>query len=406
MQAEAGQTPLAGIRVLDFGHIVAGPFCVRILADLGADVVKVETSRRQGQTGARRGDAPVRAGHGRPPLLAHVNRNRRSVDLDLKSDEGRAVGRRLAKVADVIVENFSTGVMDRLGLGYDALKDDNPRLVYASMSGYGHTGPRRAWISMNVNLQAHCGLMTATGAEGDPPIGISNSWNDYIAGLHAAFAILGALAERRRTGRGRHLDVSQFECCVATLGGLVLASAVNGAAPPRLGNRSAERAPQGCYRCAGADDWCAISVADDAAWRALVAAVGNEAPALADPRFATLAGRRAHHDAIDTAIESWTRRRDKADIERLLQAAGVAAERVRRADEMLDTDEWRAALRPMDDGTGTTTKVVGLPFRFGTSAVASPAPASPIGAHNAEVLRDWLGSEPSGAEALSRSGAA
>jgi crotonobetainyl-CoA:carnitine CoA-transferase CaiB-like acyl-CoA transferase len=381
--------PLAGIRVLDFGHIVAGPFCARILADLGADVVKVETSRRVGQTGARRGDAANRSRHGRPPLLAHVNRNRRSVDLDLKSDSGRAIGQRLCAAADVLVENFSTGVMDRLGLGYAELNRANPRLVYASMSGYGHTGPRRGWTSMNVNLQAHCGLMTATGAEGDPPIGISNSWNDYIAGLHAALAIVGALTERRRTGVGRHLDVSQFEACVAMLGGPVFASAVAGKAPPRLGNRSAEIAPQGCYRCAGEDAWCAIAVGNDTQWAALT----KEIPDLADPRFGTLAGRKAHHDKIDAAIEGWTRTRGVADVEARLKAIGVPAERVRHGNDMIETPEWQGVMRKMEDPPGRETRVIGLPFSFGRSASVPAKAPSRVGEDNESVLRDWLGLE-------------
>jgi crotonobetainyl-CoA:carnitine CoA-transferase CaiB-like acyl-CoA transferase len=381
--------PLAGIRVLDFGHIVAGPFCARILADLGADVVKIETSRRVGQTGARRGDAANRSRHGRPPLLAHVNRNRRSVDLDLKSDAGRATALRLAAVADVIVENFSTGVMDRLGLGFAELSRANPRLVYCSMSGYGHSGPRRGWTSMNVNLQAHCGLMTATGAEGDPPIGISNSWNDYIAGLHAALAIVGALTERGSTGKGRHIDVSQFEACVATLGGAVFASAVTGKAPPRLGNRSAEIAPQGCYPCAESDTWCTLAVGTDVEWAALAA----EVPGLADPRYATLANRRAHHDAIDAAISAWTRERSAADAEARLKAIGVPAERVRRGDDMTETAEWQGVMKPMEDPPGARTRTVSLPFSFGASAPVPAKAPSRVGEDNAEVLREWLGVE-------------
>ena len=284
--------PLSGIRVLDFGHIVAGPFCVRMLADLGADVVKIETASRQGRTGARRGGGG-RGGNtsGRTPILFHINRNRRSIDLDLKTERGCDVAHRLVDVADVIVENFSSGVMDRLGFGYDALATTNPRLVYASMSAFGHSGPQRDWTGMNVTLQACSGLMLATGRAGDPPIGISNSWNDYIGGLHAAVAIIGALSERAQTGRGRHLDVSQFECSVAMIGSLLLASTVDRAPPERIGSRSRTAAPQGCYRCAGEDQWCAISVQDDEQWRALVDELGEAATSLHDPRYATLAGR-------------------------------------------------------------------------------------------------------------------
>ena len=260
--------PLSGIRVIDFGHIVAGPFCVRLLADLGADVVKVETSTRQGRTGARRG-APRGGNNGRTPHLYHINRNRRSIDLNLKTERGVAIAKRLVDAADVLVENYSAGVMDRLGLSYDALSASNSRLIYATMASFGQTGPRRGWTGMNVNLQAASGLMLATGAEGDPPIGISNSWNDYIGGLHAAVAILAALAERNKSGKGQRLDVSQFEGSVAMLGSLLFASAVTGKPPARLGSRSTSAAPQGCYRCAGDDQWCTISVQSDDEWQKL-----------------------------------------------------------------------------------------------------------------------------------------
>src|SRR5262249_50645363 len=152
---------------------------------------------------------------------------------DLKSDGGRAVTTRLASAADILVENFSAGVMRRLQLDYERLEPLNPGLIYVSMAGYGHSGPRRDWTSMNMNLQAYTGLMMVTGAEGDLPTAISNSWNDFIGGLHAAVGILRALVERKRSGRGANLDLAQFECSVATLGPLLLSGAVNRQAPPR-----------------------------------------------------------------------------------------------------------------------------------------------------------------------------
>jgi CoA:oxalate CoA-transferase len=375
--------PLSGIRVLDFGHIVAGPFCVRLLADLGADVVKVETSTRQGRTGARRG-APRGGNNGRTPHLYHINRNRRSIDLNLKTERGRDIARRLVVAADVLVENFSAGVMDRLGLGYAELAASNPRLIYATMASFGQTGPRRGWTGMNVNLQACSGLMLATGREGDPPIGISNSWNDYIGGLHAAVAIVGALAERRKTGKGRHLDVSQFEGSVAMLGSLLLASAVTGRPPARRGSRSSSAAPQGCYRCAGDDQWCAISVASDAQWQKLCAVLGRE------PRDATLAERLAHHDEIDAMIEAWTSALTPAEVERRLTALGVPAAAMRRGNELEDVAEWRGVLRSLQGPGAAGKKVIGLPFAFRTSAPVVATEAPRIGDGGREALREWL----------------
>jgi crotonobetainyl-CoA:carnitine CoA-transferase CaiB-like acyl-CoA transferase len=375
--------PLSGIRVLDFGHIVAGPFCVRLLADLGADVVKVETATRQGRTGARRGQ---RAGgnNGRTPHLYHINRNRRSIDLNLKTERGLAIARQLIDKADVLVENFSSGVMERLGLGYRELAKTNPGLVYASMASFGQTGPRQGWTGMNVTLQACSGLMLATGAEGDPPIGISNSWNDYIGGLHAAVALVGALSKRQQTGEGRHLDVSQFEASVAMIGSLLLASAVTGRPPARLGSRSASAAPQGVYRCAGEDAWCAISVQSDEQWRALRTLLGGEL------RYESLAERIAHHDAIDTAIETWTRTLSAPAVEKRLTEGGVPAAAMRRANEVADIEAWKHVLRPLARGDGGETNVIGLPFSFRGCAPVAPVEAPRMGASGREALRDWL----------------
>jgi crotonobetainyl-CoA:carnitine CoA-transferase CaiB-like acyl-CoA transferase len=382
--------PLAGIRVLDFGHILAGPFCVRLLADLGAEVVKIETSSRQGRTGARRGRTRVTRS-GRTLLLADINRNRRSIDLDLKSGAGLEIARRLADRADVLVENFSSGVMDRLGLGYDLLAATNPGLIYASMSAYGHTGPRSDWTGMNVNLQACSGLMLATGEEGDPPIGISNSWNDYIGGLHTALAIIGALDERRETGRGRNLDMSQFECSVGMIGSLLLHGAVTGRPPARLGSRSPTVAPQGCYRCAGKDEWCVITVQDGGQWQALLGVLGNGADALRRPQLDTPAGRIAHQDEIDAVIEAWTGSLAPVDVERRLTEAGVPAAAMRRGNQVADLEEWRQLLRPIENAGDSDWRVVCLPFTFAGVSPVRPTGAPRIGEHNGEVLRDWLG---------------
>lgn len=392
--------PLTGIRVLDFGHIVAGPFCVRMLADLGADVVKVETSTRQGRTGARRNrpQNPVTAG--RTPHLFHINRNRRSIDLNLKTEEGLAMARRLAAVADVLVENFSSGVMDRLGLGYEALSAINPRLIFCSMASFGHTGPRQGWTGMNVTLQACSGLMLATGAEGDPPIGISNSWNDYIGGLHAAVAIVGALSKRRATGKGCYLDVSQFESSVAMLGSLLLASAVTHRPPSRLGSRSNSAAPQGCYRCAGDDQWCAISVETDEQWNALRDLLGEADVALREPALANLSGRKLHHDAIDSAIESWTRGLSPAEVERRLKQHGVPAAAMRRAYEIAEVPEWRQVLRPLKGAGESDVKVLGLPIDFTGCAPVEPVAAPRIGATGRDAARDWLQLDDQALDAL------
>ena len=391
--------PLSGVRVLDFGHVLAAPFCTRVMADLGADVVRVESSKHP--------DFPwpssYRHADGRHASYLNTNRNKRSVAIDLKHPAGRGVARRLAAVADVVVENFSAGVMDRLGLGYEALREANPRLIFASMSGYGHSGPQRDWTSMNMNLQGAAGLMQVTGAEGDPPTAISNSWNDYIGGLHTCYAVIGALTERDSTGKGIHLDMGQFECSVSMIAPLLLYSAANGRSPLRMGNRSDRFAPQGVYRCAGEDEWCAVSVHDDAEWRALAEAVDeddekqtDERVAVPDPglagdaRFATLSGRLRHHDEIDERIEAWTRGRDGAKVEARLRRAGIHAARMRRVQDLAEDPEPSGAYRKMAEPRVGSMLTTALPVAFSESSLPPPAPAPCLGQHTREVLRDWL----------------
>ncbi len=388
MSTEAQQTfppPLTGIRVLDFTHVLAGPFCTRLLADLGADVVRVESSKHP--------DHPWQSKFicedGRHASYLNTNRSKRSIAIDLKNEAGQQIAARLAAAADIVIENFSAGVMDRLKLGYERLSAMNPQLIYVSMSGYGHDGPRRGWTSMNMNLQGYSGLMTVSGGEGDPPTAISNSWNDYIGGLHACFAILQAIAERRGGGKGRRIDLSQFECSASMIGSLLLSSAVDGTVPPRRGNRSDHYAPQGVYPCAGRDDWCALSVQTHDQWRALAKLIGQERWT-ADRRFETLSGRLEHHNEIDRSIAAWAEQFSSTEAEERLRAAGISAERVRRINEVVDGPDGATAFARVPErrvGSMLTTK---LPFSLSFVDLPAPRSAPSLGEHSAEVLRTWL----------------
>ncbi|HYI29178.1 MAG TPA: CoA transferase [Bradyrhizobium sp.] len=392
--------PLAGVRVLDFTHVLAGPFCTRLLADLGADVVRVESSKHP--------DHPWPSAYidkdGRHASYLNTNRNKRSIAIDLKQTSGRQAAVDLAARADVVVENFSAGVMDRLGLGYETLRSRNPGIVYVSMSGYGHDGPRRDWTSMNMNLQGYSGLMTVTGAPGDPPTAISNSWNDYIGGLHACFAILQALDDRGMHATGTRLDLSQFECSVAMIAPLLLASAVTGRNPPRLGNRSARFAPQGVYRCAGTDNWCVISVRSEDQWRSLGQIIGEESWA-GQERFATVAGRRQWHDEIDEQLSKWTRTLSNLAVEQTLKAGAIAAERVRRIDDLINRPAGATVFHQMDEPRLGSMLTTVLPFRFSTGSLPAPSPAPALGQHSDLVLRDWLDFSQDDIQSLKNHGA-
>lgn len=396
----SGAAPLAGVRVLDFTHVLAGPFCTRLLADLGADVVRVESSKHP--------DHPWPSAYidkdGRHASYLNTNRNKRSIAIDLKNSSGQQTAVNLAARADVVVENFSAGVMDRLGLGYETLRSRNQGIIYVSMSGYGHDGPRRDWTSMNMNLQGYSGLMTVTGSDGDPPTAISNSWNDYIGGLHACFAILQAVEERGSSGKGIRLDLSQFECSVAMIAPLLLASAVTGKNPPRLGNRSARFAPQGVYRCAGTDEWCALSVRTQEQWRALGRIIGKDSWT-AEERYASVLGRQQYHDEIDGQLSEWTSQLSNLAVEEALKAGGIAAERVRRINDLLNKPGGATVFRSMAEPRVGSMLTTGLPFRFSSGPLPSPSPAPALGQHSDEILRQWLALSGSEIQSLKSQGA-
>lgn len=377
--------PLAGIRVLDFTHVLAGPFCTRLLADLGADVVRVESARHPDHPWP----STFISRDKRHASYLHTNRSKRSIAIDLKNQAGQQIAARLAAAADVVIENFSAGVMQRLNLGYERLEEMNPALIYVSMSGYGHDGPRRDWTSMNMNLQGYSGLMMVSGAEGDPPTAISNSWNDYIGGLHACFAILQAIEERRESETGRLIDLSQFECSAAMIGSLLIGAAVDGKTPARRGNRSDRFAPQGVYPCAGTDNWCALWIESNDQWLALAKLLGRERWG-AEPRFATAGGRMQHHDEIDEAISNWSKQYESKEVEERLKAAGIGAEQMRRINDVVDSSEASTIFVKMAEprvGSMLTTR---LPFTLSFVDLPAPRSAPSLGEHSADVLREWL----------------
>jgi benzylsuccinate CoA-transferase BbsF subunit len=390
--------PLSGIRVLDFSHVLAGPMCTRLLTDLGADVLRIESTKRADTPWRSASDPELK----RTFAYVMIHRGKKSMTVDLKSEAGAELARRLAVVADVVLENFSADVMRRLGLDYDRLAPLNPRLIFLSMSGYGHDGPRKDWTSMNSNLQAYSGMMMVTEREGNPPVAISNSWMDYVGGLHGCYAVMQALVQRKKDGKGRNIDLAQFETGVSSLGPLLLAGIVDGTLPKRMGNRSSSAAPQGCYACAGSDQWCVISVENDEQWRVLARVIGR--PELAqDMRLQNLTGRMRHHDEIDRHIEAWTRSRTPADAEQQLQAAGVPAQRMRRMDDILSQD--RDSVFHLQPGNPHPTLLTGLPFAFVPRQKQTFGQTPRLGEHTGHALKSWLGLEATDIAKLREAGA-
>ncbi len=404
--------PLDGVRVLDFSWVWAGPFASLQLAHLGADVIKVEHGDRL-CLGRRLPFHPpgVEPSVNTSGYFNQWNQAKRSIAIDLTEPRGRELARRLAAEADVVLDNFAVGVMDRLGLSADELARRNPRLIVASISGYGQSGPCRNYMGYGPTAAPLSGLADLTGYPGEGPAEVGIAFGDPACGIAAAWAIVAALAIRRRTGLGRRIDVAMWEAALAFQPDGWMGHALGEAVSARTGNRDPRWAPHGCYRCADDADgpreagaWVTIACTDDADWRALCDAVG---PGLAeDPRFADLAGRRANEDALDAAIGNWTATLDRWSITRVLQDAGVAAfpsmsPRDLAADPQLQA---RGFLEHLDHPEVGRRVHAGIPWRltFGPNGVRAPAPL--LGQHTDEVLAEVLGLDPDELDLLHRDG--
>jgi benzylsuccinate CoA-transferase BbsF subunit len=280
----------------------------------------------------------------------------------------------------------------------------NPRLIYVSMSGLGSGGPRSDWVSFNVVIQALSGLMLATGRPGDAPVAVSNSWADFVAGLHAAVVLTAALARRDRDGSGCWIDLSQYEANALPLGHLVLAAEGNGHVTGRMGNRSASRVPQGCYPCRGEDTWCVISVGTEEEWRGLVGAIGD--PGLLAPQYRTFEGRRAHADQIDARLEAWTRQQAARHVETVLQQAGVPAAAVRtNVETMADLASFAPSYRTVEHPVIGTVPMLPNPIHVEGAAVREDRAGPQLGEHTGEVLRELLGTSDAEFDRLKSIGA-
>ena len=409
--APAAGLPLDGVRILDLSWVWAGPFASLQLAHLGADVIKVEHGDRL-CLGRRLPFHPpgVEPTVNTSGYFNQWNQAKRSIAVDLTDPRGVELVRRLAADADVVLDNFAVGVMDRLGLGAEDLARRNPRLIVASISGYGQTGPCKDYMGYGPTAAPLSGLADLTGYPGEGPAEVGIAFGDPACGIAAAWAIVAALVARRRHGTGRRIDVAMWEAALAFQPDGWMEHALGGSAQGRIGNRDGRWAPHGCYRCADdvggpgaggrdAGAWVTIACPDEATWAALCTVVD---PALAeDPRFADAAARKVHEDALDEIITGWTGRHDRWWITRTLQAAGVAAfpsmsPRDLAADPQLQA---RGFLEQLDHPEVGRRVHAGIPWRLdrGPNGVRAPAPL--LGQHTDDVLGEVLGL---GAEEIDR----
>jgi formyl-CoA transferase/CoA:oxalate CoA-transferase len=376
--------PLAGLTILDLTRVLSGPYCTMVLADLGARVIKVE------QPG--KGDDTRQWG---PPFLGDesayflsINRNKESVTLDFKPAEGREILNRLIARADVFVENFRPGTLDRAGFGWEAVHARHPRVVYASISGYGQTGPRRSEAGYDAVMQAEGGLMSVTGDEHTPGYRMGVAITDMVSGLYCAQGITAALLARERTGQGQRVDIGMLDATAALLTYQAGNWFATGKIPKRKGNRHATIAPYETFETS--DGEIVIAVGNDDIWRRLCPVLGLPAMAT-DARFATNKDRIAHYAAMREPLDRAFHTATSADWVQRLNAAGVPNGEVRDIGQMLNDPQLaaRQMIETLMHPTVGATKVIGAPIKLSGTPASVRTPPPVLGQHTDAVLQEW-----------------
>ena len=407
--------PLRNYRILDLSRIWAGPYCTKLLADLGAEVIKLESLRvydsHRGPVSPARGIAAYPDGE---PGAQPWNRNgwfnclhlsKYGITLELTTAAGRGVFEQLVSISDVVIENFRQGSLARLGYDYAALRQLRPDLIYVSMPAFGNTGPWQSYLGYGIGQEQLSGMAHLTGYPGDGPMKSGINHGDPITGSHAAGLLLAALRHRRRTGRGMYIDVSQQESSVALMGGEILAYQLTGREPERIGNRSRWHAPTGAYPCAGEDRWLTIAVTNESQWAALTAAM-NAPQLTADPRFADAPSRLNHQDELDARISQWTQGQDAFQLAQQLQSAGIPAAPVMRGPDLLQDPHYqeRNTFITINHPQTGAQQYPGLPWRMSTTPGEIRAPAPTLGQHNHEIYGGLLGMAAADIDALENDG--
>ncbi len=380
-----GPGPLAGLKVIELAHIMAGPVCGLMLADLGADVIKVE--KVPGGDDSRRFLPPEIGGESAAYMM--MNRNKRGIALDLKSESGKAVLHRLLKSADVVTENYRRGTMEKLGFGYDSLKAENPGLIYSEISGFGRSGPYADRGGFDLIAQGMSGLMSITGEDPErPPVKVGVPVTDITAGILAALGVVSAYASRLQTGRGQRVDTSLFEAGITHTYWQSAIALATGVAPGPMGSAHPLNAPYQAVRTA--DGWLNLGAANDANWRRMLSVI--EAESLADdPRFTDNAQRMAHRVELIAALEARFSQRPTADWLARLEAAGVPAGPVLSVSEMHQDPQAlaRDMVVEVDHPKAGAVKTLGLPIKLSETPGGVTRAAPLYGQHSREVLREY-----------------
>ncbi len=392
--------PLEGIRVLDLTRVLAGPFCTMMLSDLGAEIIKVETP---GTGDDSRAFGPFR--NGQSLYFMNVNRGKESIAIDLKNEAGKKLLLELAGACDVLVENYRPGTMEKLGLGWDVLKAVNPRLVYAAVSGFGHTGPDSKRPAYDILVQAMGGVMSITGWPDSPPTRVGLSMGDITAAVFGATGVTTALYHREKTGLGQKVDVAMLDCQLAILENALVRFQVDGKPPAPLGTRHPTITPFQAFRAD--DDWFVVAVGNDALWKSFCDAV-ERPDLLADPRFATNGDRTRHYAELIPELDRMFGLKPAAAWLQLLEKAGVPAAPVNSVDKVMQDRQLAARnmFVTVDDAAAGTVTIPGNPIKMESIPESPTRPHAPaIGEHTDDILKRLLGMDADAIAALRAGGA-
>jgi benzylsuccinate CoA-transferase BbsF subunit len=383
---------LAGFRCVDFSWVFAGPYCGQLLGDLGMEMIKIESRKRMDVV---RNYPPFAFEDRRLNSSGYWNthnRSKYSINLDMKSEKARELITRLVAMSDLVLENFSARGMKAIGFDYERLCEINPRIVYCSMAGFGHRGPYKNYVAYGPMQESQAGIVNLTGWPDGQPSRVGTSYPDAAGGVSAAFSIVAALRYARRSGKGQWIDLGQTLTAAALTDTVVIEYTVNGYVQERNGDYHRFFAPHNVYPCSGDDQWCAISVENDAELAVLAKTIGR--PELAqDARFATNAARIQNRQALDELISGWTAQYDHYDVMRRLQAAGVAAGAVLSTGEFVEDEHIKARgfMESFDHPVVGEKLYPGVPFKMSLTPGYIHRPAPLLGADTEYVLKNLLG---------------
>ncbi len=384
--------PLDGIRVADFCWAWAGPYGALQLAHLGADVIRIESAKRLCPSRLIPPWPDNESGVNRAGYFNQYNQGKRSLTLDLKAPEAIDIAKTLVSKSDIVMNNFASGVMEKLGVGYDVLRRIKPDIIMVSLPGYGTSGPEKDFVSYGPPQVAQSGLSALTGYVGGPPMMAGFSYGDPNGGVHATFAVMAALLHREKTGQGQYIDLSQWEAAIMLLPEALMDYSMNGTQPERMGNRDPHMAPHGVFRSKGDDRWVSLSIRDEAEWQRLCEVMGQ--PELSsDARFASLAARKENEAALEETVTAWTQERTADEATQALQQAGIPAYPTLDAIDMVNSPHVGARdyFVELEHPEVGTRRHMGIPWTMSRTPCEIRRPAPCLGQDTDAVLTDIVG---------------